>query len=175
MTGRFTLPHCTAIALVLACATSSSSTKTGATPGNVGQPMSMKVADLSGSVVDLGAMKGKVLLVDMWATWCGPCKESLPYFAQLGKDYAKKGLVVYAVSCDEKKESIEPFLKTLGISSLQVLWDHSGDQTMNALNVGSLPATLLVDRSGVIRYAHLSYTKEIAAEEKHQIESLLAE
>ena len=136
--------------------------------------MALEIPDLDGKAVNLAAQHGKVMLVDMWATWCEPCKQSLPFFEKLAHDYEKQGLMVYAISFDEKKDSIRPFLKNLGVS-LPVLWDNAGDKTSGSLGVLRLPTTYIVDRSGTIRYAHEGFTDEIAVEERKQIETLLAE
>jgi cytochrome c biogenesis protein CcmG, thiol:disulfide interchange protein DsbE len=154
----------------LGCATTTATTA----PAVVGRPLKLAVNKLDGDPVELGNQHGKVLLLDLWATWCEPCKQALPYFQQLSKDFGAKGLTVYAISCDEKKDAVAPFMKNIGVS-LPVLWDKGGDTTSAALGVIRLPTTFLVDRTGTIRFAHEGFTDEIAAQEKQQIQVLLAE
>jgi cytochrome c biogenesis protein CcmG, thiol:disulfide interchange protein DsbE len=161
------------MAIILACATTTTTTPTSGSIAT-GKPLKLAVPDLSGDTVNLGADHGKVLLVDMWATWCEACKESLPYFQKLSKEFGKKGLLVYAISFDEKKESIAPYLKNVGVS-VPVLWDNGGEKTSPSLGVLQLPTTILVDKTGTIRYVHQGYTAEIASQERQQIETLLAE
>ena len=117
-------------------------------------------------------LKGKVVLVDFWASWCGPCKQSFPAMEELHQRYAAKGLVIIAVSVDEKPGDMESFLKK-GHASFTVVRD-AGQKLVEKAGVATMPSSFLLDREGKIRFAHSGYrgeeTKKKYAEE---IENLL--
>ncbi len=117
-------------------------------------------------------LEGKVILVDFWASWCGPCKQSFPAMEELHQRYAAKGLVIIAVSVDEKAGDMESFLKK-GHASFTVVRDV-GQKLVEKAGVATMPSSFLLDRGGRIRFAHSGYrgeeTKKKYAEE---IESLL--
>jgi len=155
--------------LALGCATGGPSRA-----AQSGKTLELVVPDLAGRDVDVGADAGKVRVVDFWATWCAPCREELPALAALEKDLGSRGLAVYAVSFDEDGGAIAPFLASSGPAP-RVLWDRGGTRSVAACGVERLPTTLVVDRRGRIRFVHEGYDSAVAAEERREVESLLAE
>jgi peroxiredoxin len=104
--------------------------------------------DASGKVTTLKDYRGKVVLLDFWATWCHGCKEEIPWFSQLDKTYGAKGLVVVGVSLDEKGwPVVKPFLASAKVSYRIVLGD---DRTAQEYGIQSLPDGYLIDRQGRI-------------------------
>lgn len=99
---------------------------------------------------------GKVVILDFWATWCGPCRMEIPGFIELQKQYADKGLVVVGVALDQDGASVvKPFMDKMGINYPVVL----GDETIvNAFGgVEGIPTTFIIDRNGQIVGKHVGY------------------
>jgi thiol-disulfide isomerase/thioredoxin len=99
---------------------------------------------------------GQVVVIDAWATWCAPCVRSLPLLQKLGRDYAKKGVRVYAVSVDEDRAQIPTFLAGARVQ-LPVLLDPGGFVLESRLKLKQMPTTWVVDRSGHVRYVQESF------------------
>lgn len=99
--------------------------------------------------LDLGTLKGKVLIIDAWATWCGPCKRAMPLLEELQTRYAKQGLKVVGVS-DEDRPVLEKFVRNRPVG-YEIAHDPEGS-VASTLFVSSLPTFLLVDREGTIRH-----------------------
>jgi cytochrome c biogenesis protein CcmG/thiol:disulfide interchange protein DsbE len=118
-----------------------------------------------GTTVSLESLKGKVILVDFWASWCGPCQKSFPWLASLHQRFADKGLTIVAVNLDKKREAAETFLQKVPAPFL-VAFDPSG-KTADAYKVTALPSTYLVGPTGSTLVAHVGYdpkkTDEIEA------------
>ena len=103
--------------------------------------------DLSGRVVSSKEFAGKVLLVDVWATWCPPCKEEMPWFQELHERYRDEGLEVIGISIDPSPADAARFAKEIGVSYR--LLHHP--EIMQEWGLLGLPTTLIVDREGNIR------------------------
>lgn len=104
--------------------------------------------DSAGAPLSLSAWKGRVALVNLWATWCGPCRKEMPALAALQKDLGSKDFEVVAVSLDMKGiPASSAFLKETGAEALALYADPKGE-LLNTLNAPGLPVTILVDRQG---------------------------
>ena len=103
---------------------------------------------LAGQRVDLKALRGKVVLVNFWATWCGPCKVELPTFVQWQRQYGPQGLQVVAVSMDDSDAPVRRFVKTLRPGFPVVIGDAKLGRAWG--DVLGLPVTFLVSRDGRI-------------------------
>jgi len=101
-------------------------------------------------------LKGKVVLVDFWASWCAPCKISLPLLAKLAKKYP--GFIVIAINVDDEKENALKFLKDLKLDVTAVY--DSNKKVVEAYDVPEMPTAYLVDQYGKIQYIHSGYKKE---------------
>jgi len=110
--------------------------------------------DADGKVVHLSDYKGKVVLLDFWATWCGPCKIEIPWFMELQRANKDKGLEVLGVAMDDEGwETVKPFLSDLKVNYRVVM---GNDQTAQIYGgVDALPTTFLIDRSGRIAAVHV--------------------
>ncbi len=122
----------------------------------------------------LPSTSGKVVLLDFWASWCGPCKASFPALDEIQKQYAQQGLVVLAVNLDDKQETMQAFLKEHPVS-FSVVRD-AAHKLVEQADVKSMPSSFVIDRFGKVRFAHSGFHGDkTVAEYKRQIESLLQE
>ncbi len=111
---------------------------------------------LSGQTWKLGEAKTPLVLVDFWATWCAPCKESFPFYERLAKKYASK-VSFLAVSVDESKEPIPAFLRRTGVS-FAVGWDQ-GQKWAAAFSPESMPTLFFLDEKRVVRHVHAGFRR----------------
>lgn len=123
---------------------------TRALAGKAAPDFALKTLD--GRDATLGELKGKVVLVDFWATWCPPCVKGLPHINEIAgkKELAAKGLVVLAVNAREKQPKVSAFLESKGLGNLIVPMDVDG-KMMDAYQVGPIPTTLIIGRDGKIQ------------------------
>ncbi len=120
------------------------------------------------------SFKGKVVLVDFWASWCLPCAESFPVLEELHKKYSDQGLVILAVSTDEKRANMDKFLKK-HVVTFSVVQDGAQKLVAQA-DANTMPRSFLVGRDGKIRFIHDGFrTHETKAQYIAEIESLLKE
>jgi len=112
----------------------------------------LKVLSLAGDTVHLASFRGTPVLLNLWATWCEPCKEETPYLESVAQKYAPRGLKVVGLSQDARgsDEAIASFVKQYGVS-YTVLRDPDMI-AMERYAIVGLPTTLLMDREGIIRY-----------------------
>ncbi len=127
-----------------------------------------------GEMHSLESDRGHVLLLDVWATWCEPCRDALPTYEQLLKEYGARGLRVYAINVDGDQSFIEPFVKETKLT-LPILLDPDAAVAERQLKVKMMPTSFLVDRRGFIRHVHEGFSEEFLARYQAEIESLLAE
>jgi peroxiredoxin len=110
--------------------------------------------DSYGKVVHLSDYRGKVVLLDFWATWCGPCKIEIPWFMELERKNKDRGFAVLGVSMDDEGwEVVKPFLDELGVNYRVILGSDSTAQAYGG--VDALPTTFLIDREGKIAAVHV--------------------
>jgi peroxiredoxin len=118
-------------------------------PGN--KAPNFTLPDANGKTISLSELNGKVVLLDFWASWCGPCRRANPKVVKLYNKYKDKGLVVLGVSLDEKKADWLKAIAADKINYLQVL-DGAGwaAKTPAAYGVEAIPATFLINQNGII-------------------------
>jgi len=111
--------------------------------------------DMTGKAVKLADFKGKVILLDFWATWCGPCKYEIPGFVELQDEYGKDGLQVIGVSVDDTVEKLTPFVKQYKMN-YPVLIGLGHDEVQDAYGpVIGIPISFVISRDGRICARHI--------------------
>ncbi len=127
--------------------------------------------DAKGAVVKLSDYKGQVVLLDFWATWCGGCKQEIPWYLEFDQKYRTKGLTSIGVAMDEDGwKTVTPWLAEHPISYTIVMGDKD---IAERYRVNSMPVTLLIDRNGRIADTHVGVVDKVAWEK--QIQTLLQE
>ena len=106
--------------------------------------------------VDLAQWKGKVVLVDFWATWCEPCKKSFPKLQELYVKYKASGLEIVAVLVDAEKNGIVDFAKTHRAVKFPVGWDD-GKKIADKWKPENMPSSYIVGKDGVVKHVHRGY------------------
>ena len=101
------------------------------------------------------SLKGKPAIVDFWASWCAPCKESFPFYDQMAKKYGKQGLVVIGVNVDDTIEPAQEFSKNTPVS-FTLLFDE-GKKLVTQIKVATMPTSYLIDRSGKLISIHRGF------------------
>jgi len=140
----FLLPHCS---------------KEGKAPSPALAP-DFTLKTLDGQEVTLTKLKGKVVLLDFWATWCAPCREAIPHLINLQKTYQEKGIEVIGMNMDRgDAETVRRFVKSMDIPYPITL---TSEEVSRNYGVTGLPTTILIDQEGKIRQKWLGFTSEIS-------------
>ena len=127
---------------------------------------------LDGDELSLISLRGQVVLVDFWATWCGPCRQKMPALQRLYEEFAGRGVEIVAISVDAQSEKVAPYARSEGLT-FPILLGSVTEQVR--YRVTGLPTLFVVDQSGVIRYQHVGYVPGSEAALAEEIEALLAE
>jgi len=127
----------------------------------------------SGSNLRLSEYRGDVVMINFWATWCGPCRQEMPLLDDLFTRYQRVGFQLLGVNIDDDSRRAMQMVEELGVN-FPVLFDE--DKEVSRLyQVEAMPVTLLLDRSGTVRYVHLGYKPGYEQKYLTQIRSLLRE
>jgi peroxiredoxin len=110
---------------------------------------SFTLADVNGKKVTLSEYSGKVILINFWATFCGPCKAEMPSLNSLFLEFKKDGLIVLAISTDDSEKPVQSFIKEKNIA-FSVLMDKDQEVYFDQYGVLGLPTSFIIDRDGVI-------------------------
>ena len=127
----------------------------------------------SNEAVKLSALRGQVVYVDFWASWCVPCRISMPALDGLYRKHGARGFVVVGVNKDATGADALRFLQRTAVSFPLV--SDQDDKAARAFDVKAMPSGYLVDRRGVVRHVHRGFTAETAALVEREIEELLKE
>ena len=155
-----------ATAILIACLTAGCSIDTASVSAASVKPDKERKAapeftlkDAEGKMVHLSDYKGKVVLLDFWATWCGPCKIEIPWFVEMQRRNKDRGFEVIGVAMDDEGwEVVKPFASQVGINYRLIM---GNDQTAQAYGgVDALPTTFLIDRTGKIAATHVGLSSK---------------
>ncbi|MDP2226069.1 MAG: TlpA disulfide reductase family protein [Moraxellaceae bacterium] len=124
-------------------------------------------------VLDLDTYKGKVVYVDFWASWCGPCRQSFPWMTAMHNKYSKDGLVVVAVNVDQEKAKADAFLREFQ-PAFTLIFDSKGTLTTD-YKVQTMPSSYLIGRDGKPRFRHLGFHDAKRDLYEKELRDLLAE
>jgi hypothetical protein len=139
------------------------------TVGFPGTPLSLVGAD--GSRFDPTMQKDQIVVLDFWASWCGPCRATLPVVVRVCKEYADKGIVFRAVNVKEDAETIRQFLVEEPIDALVVM-DTDGTASA-AYSVEAIPHTVIIGRDGIVQAVHVGAGEGLEAKLRSELGSLL--
>jgi peroxiredoxin len=123
--------------------------------------------------VSLNDLKGQVVLINFWASWCGPCRQEMPVLEQLYRKYKAAGFTLIGVNVEPKSGDAEGFLKSTPVS-FPILFDPDS-KVSRLYEVTGMPSTVIVDRAGKVRYIHHGYKPGEESEYLDQIRTLVRE
>jgi len=119
------------------------------------------LADAAGRTVSFGSLKGRVVFINFWASWCTPCKKETPELDKLAGRYPESEVTVLAVNIDKKRENAEDFLGRLGLLRnyhFTILLDPESS-VVQTYGARAMPTSFVVDREGMIRFVHLGFNE----------------
>jgi thiol-disulfide isomerase/thioredoxin len=127
----------------------------------------------AGDNVSLAQLKGKVVMLNFWASWCGPCRQEMPLLDQMHKRYSALGFTLVGVNVDADSKDAEQWLSKTPVS-FPVLFDRDS-KVSKLYEVSAMPSTVFIDRKGNVRYLHRGYKTGDEGEYLNQIRALLKE
>lgn len=129
--------------------------------------------DAAGQTVSLSDFEGQVVLINFWASWCGPCREEMPLLNALHERYEPMGFTMLGVNVEEDSTAADRFLNGTPVS-FPILYDRE-NAVSQLYDVIAMPSTVIVDRQGQIRYIHHGYEAGNEHEYQDQIRTLIRE
>ncbi len=126
-----------------------------ANPSLIGQPApNFELEGRRGNTTRLSSYRGRIVLLNFWATWCEPCQRELPAFANFNAEQGSRGAIVLAVNAGETPEQVTDYFKEHHLKNIPVLMD-TDLAVYDLYNIQLLPTTYVIDAMGVVRYMHL--------------------
>lgn len=127
----------------------------------------------SGENLRLAEQRGDVVLLNFWASWCGPCRQEMPHLNELKDRYEPLGLKVYGVNVDESSSEAQRAIKSLKIA-FPVLFDNS-NTVAKLFDIDAMPTTVIIDKHGNMRYLHRGYQAGYEKTYDKQVAKLIRE
>ena len=131
----------------------------------------LKSAD--GNNIRLSEFVGQVVLINFWASWCGPCRQEMPHLDAIHQKYQGLGFTVFGVNVEQDRKMADKVLRDIPVS-FPILFD-TDNRVSQLYDVDAMPATVLVDRNGEIRYMHRGYKPGYELEYEKQVRALIRE
>jgi peroxiredoxin len=127
----------------------------------------------SGKNLRLSDFRGNVVLLNFWASWCGPCRQEMPLLEAMYKKYKKLGFTILGVNVEQDSGKANAYLSDVSVS-FPILYDTS-NKASKLYNVSAMPTTIIIDRNGNMRYLHKGYKPGYEKDYKKQVKTLIRE
>jgi len=127
----------------------------------------------SGENVKLSELRGEVVMINFWASWCAPCRQEMPLLEDIYKKYSELGFVLLGVNVEEDSSKAAELLREIPVS-FPILYDNTNEVT-KLYKVVAMPTTVMVDRDGTLRYLHRGYLPGYEEEYIKQVKELIRE
>ena len=127
----------------------------------------------TGDSISLSKYRGQVVMINFWASWCGPCRQEMPLLEQMYKKYNRLGFTLVGVNVDEQAADAEKLLAKVPVSFPIAL--DSKSEVSKLYNVRGMPSSIFIDRQGTVRYVHPGYKPGDEVKYQEQIRALLKE
>lgn len=128
---------------------------------------------VNGDNIKLSEQRGSIVLVNFWASWCGPCRTEMPALEQLAQKYRDMGVVVLGVNVETEADGVNRYLRDIHVS-FPLLLDQQNIAS-KAYNVEAMPTTVIIDKDGKVRALHRAYQAGYEKKYEDDINALLAE
>lgn len=138
---------------------------------DVAQAPDIRLSTASGTI-QLSDLKGKVVYLDFWASWCLPCKKSFPWMSDMKKRYAEQGFAIVAVNLDKERALADEFLKLMDVN-FTVAFDASGNSA-SKYKLRGMPSSYLIGRDGKVHASHIGFREKDKKELEQAIKNLLS-
>lgn len=129
--------------------------------------------DASGNTISLDDFKGQVVLINFWASWCGPCRQEMPLLEALHQRYAPLGFTMLGINVEEDSSLADGFLRDTPVT-FPILYDRE-NLVSKTYDVIAMPTSIIVDRQGEIRYVHHGYKPGYENDYQDQVRTLIRE
>jgi len=166
MTSKFQFIFSLLFAVAFSAIASGSQPLTGVAPD-------FTLKSNQGKNLRLEDYRGQVVMMNFWASWCGPCRQEMPLMDDLFKQYQKMGFTILAVNVDEDTRDAEKFLRSVPVS-FPVLYDNES-RISELYDVDAMPTTVMIDRDGHKRFLHRGYKPGFEEAYKKQVKQLIRE
>lgn len=127
----------------------------------------------SGENIRLEEQRGKVVMINFWASWCAPCRKEMPLLDDLYDRYKDAGFTLFGVNVEQNPEAAKEFLENVGVS-FPILYDPESNVS-RTYQVSAMPTTVMVDRDGKVRYVNRGYKEGDEEKYRKQIRELIRE
>ena len=138
-----------------------------------GQAGNFTLKSASGENIRLSEYRGQVVLINFWASWCGPCRQEMPHLDAIHKKYEPLGFTVFGVNVEQDRKMADKILRDIPVS-FPILFDDN-NQVSELYDVDAMPVTVMVDRNGEIRFMHRGYKPGYEEEYERQVRTLVKE
>lgn len=138
-----------------------------------GKAQDFTLPSRAGENVRLQELAGQVVLVNFWASWCGPCRAELPKLEELHQKYKDMGVTILGINIDENLELSQRLLKDVEVN-FPVLYDFE-NKVSKPYDISAMPSTFVIDKSGNFRFKHLGYQDGYEVAYENQIKQLIRE
>lgn len=129
--------------------------------------------DRTGQTVSLEEFKGQVVLINFWASWCGPCRQEMPLLEELHQRYSSLGFTLLGINVEEDSALADNFLQSMPVN-FPILFDQT-NSVSKAYDVIAMPTTVILDREGLVRFVHYGYEAGYENDYQDQVRTLIRE